>query len=110
MSVPVELLGRRVADDLAQAENAANETLQAYARLMQSMMSVRIDSDVAPYEGMTAVMRVQNAMNKIVEAQSDTAKAHKSLRDDFTRITAAPEDGQRCPTHGNLEVVKEKVA
>lgn len=98
MSMPVEFAGRRVAEDLAAAEDLANQNLHAHAKLMQSMMDVRIKTDVAPYEGMTAVMRVQTAMSKLVEAQAEIAKAHKGLRSDFTRITAIPDDGTRCPT------------
>lgn len=110
MTIPVEVLGRRVADDLAAAEDLANQTLQAHARLMQSMMEVRTMTDVAPYEGMPAVIRVQNAMSKLVEAQSDIAKAHKSLRDDFTRITAIPDNGERCPVSGSARLVQDKAA
>ncbi|MWV27007.1 hypothetical protein [Aurantiacibacter rhizosphaerae] len=106
MSMHVEHAGRRVAANLAAAEDLANQTLHAHATLMQSMMDVRTQTDVAPYEGMTAVMRVQSAMSKLVEAQADIAKAHKSLRDDFTRITAVPDDGTRCPTEKYIGAVK----
>lgn len=107
MNMPVELAGRRVAQDLEAAENLANQSLQAHAKLMQSMMEVRTQTDVAPYEGMTAVMRVQSAMNKLVEAQSEIARAHKSLRSDFSRITAMPDNGERCPVNPTVVGVEK---
>ncbi|WP_156170096.1 hypothetical protein [Aurantiacibacter luteus] len=97
MTTPVEVMGIRVADRLATAENLANQTLRAFAALQQSMMDVRTDSDVAPYEGQIAVMRVQAAAGKIVEAQSELFKAHKSLRADFCRITMLPDSNSDCP-------------
>ncbi|WP_340588350.1 hypothetical protein [Erythrobacter alti] len=106
MKMSVECAGRRVAENLAFAEDLANQSLHAHAKLMQSMMEVRTRTEVAPYEGMTAVMRVQAAMSKLVEAQGEIAKAHKSLRSDFTRITAIPDDGTRCPTEPFIEAVK----
>lgn len=110
MTIPVEVMGKRVAAHLADAENLANETLKAHARLLQSMMDVRTETDVAPYEGMPAVMRVQSAMSKLVEAQGDIAKAHKSLRDDFTRITAIPDNNERCPASGSATVMDTQAA
>jgi|GEM_PF-1973804 len=103
MKTPVEVMGRRVANRLATAEDMANHNLRAHAELMQSMMDVRIDSEIAPYEGQLAVARVQSAMSKLVEAQADLAKAHKMLRSDFQKITMIPDDGERCPTEGLTE-------
>ena len=97
MPLPLEVAGRRVAAKLADAEDLANQSLRAHAGLMQSMMDARMSADIAPYEGQIAVMRVQAAMSKIVEGQAELAKAHKSLRADFTRITMLPETGEPCP-------------
>lgn len=107
MSAPVEIIGRRVADNLAHAEDLANKSLHAHAALLQSMMDVRTQTDVAPYEGQIAVMRVQAAMSKIVEAQGEIAKAHKSMRADFCRITMIPDNGERCPTDPSIVGIKQ---
>lgn len=87
----------RVTEDLEQAEILANEALRANARLMQSMMNLRIETDLRPYEGQIAVMRVQEATAALVEAQNALAKAHKSLRSDFQRITMHADDSDPCP-------------
>lgn len=107
MTLSIQTVGRRVAENLANAEDLANQTLMAYAKLMQSMMEVRTKTDVGPYEGQIAVTRLQAAMSKIVEAQGDTVKAHKLLRTDFCKITMIPDDGTRCPTEPFVEAVKD---
>lgn len=107
MSACIKVMGRRVAERLAVAEDLANQNLRAHAALLQSMMDVRTDTDVAPYEGQIAVARLQSAMSKLVEAQSDLAKAHKTLRTDFCRITMIPDDGEPCPTNPFVEAVRE---
>lgn len=107
MSLPIEVAGRKVADRLAKAEEFANESLHAHAALMQSMMDVRTQTDVTPYAGQIAVTRVQAAMNKIVEAQADLAKAHKQLKSDFCKITMIPEDRGRCPVGPSASVVQQ---
>lgn len=94
----IETASRRVTADLDKAENLANELQRAIAQLQLSMMNLRIDTDIAPYEGQVSVVRVQQAQAKAVALQSDLLKAHKGLRSDFTRITMVPDDGDPCPT------------
>ncbi len=94
----IETAARRVAADLDKAEKLANELHRALAQLQLSMMNLRIDTDIAPYEGQISVIRVQEAQSKAVALQSDLLKAHKGLRSDFSRITMVPDDGDRCPT------------
>ncbi len=96
----LQTAGTRIAEDLDAAERLANETLRAVARLQVSMMNARIDSDLTPYDGQIAVVRVQQASASLVEAQGNLAKAHKSMREDFIKMTGLtpPEDGDRCPT------------
>ena len=105
MTATVEIMGMRVADRLAEAEDLTNQTLKAFAALQQSMMDVRTETEIAPYEGQMAVIRLQTAMGKIVEAQGELFKSHKSLRTDFCKITMIPDDGSRCPTklHNSAE-------
>ena len=62
-------------------------------------MNLRIETDIAPYEGQVSVVRVQEAQSKAVSLQTDLLKAHKGLRSDFSRITMVPDDGDRCPTN-----------
>ncbi|WP_338243168.1 hypothetical protein [Aurantiacibacter hainanensis] len=92
-----EAASQRIAADLEQAEILANELQRAIARLQLSMMNLRLDTDIAPYEGQASVIRVQEAQSKAVALQSDLLKAHKGLRSDFTRITMVPDDRDRCP-------------
>ena len=99
----------RIASDLDRAEKLANELQRALAQLQLSMMNMRIDTDVAPYEGQISVVRVQEAQSKAVGLQSDLLKAHKGLRADFSRITMLPDDQDRCPTDP-LRSKQQKVA
>ena len=94
----LEAASQRIAADLEKAETLANELQRAIAQLQLSMMNLRIDTDIAPYEGQVSVIRVQEAQSKAVALQSDLLKAHKGLRSDFTRITMVPDDRDRCPT------------
>lgn len=95
--LPINLAGKRIADDLDAAERLANESLRANAQLLLSMMNARIDSDLAPYDGQLAVSRVQQAIQQIVEAQNNLAKAHKSMRAEFIEITGVGDENRRCP-------------
>lgn len=88
----------RVTEDLDTAERLANEALRASSRLMQSMMNLRIDTDLRPYEGQIAVVRVQEATAALVDAQNALAKAHKTLRADFERISSHADNYDPCPT------------
>ena len=99
MSLPIELAGKRIADDLDAAERSANELLRHLALLQVSMMNARIDSDLAPYDGQIAVARVQQAQSQTVEAMGNLAKAHTSMRKEFIEITGYPDIG-RCPVEG----------
>lgn len=100
MSLTVEAASVRVADDLENAERAANESLRAKARLLESMMITRLEADLPQYEGQIAVIRLQQAIANDVAAMGDLAKAHKSLRSDFIKITMIPDMPGVCPTGG----------
>lgn len=94
----IEAAGVRIAAELEDAERLTNECLRAYARLQQSMMNVRLETDLPQYQGHTAVMRLQEAQKHQVEAMGQLARLHKSMRDDFLTITGLPETFGRCPT------------
>lgn len=98
--LPIRAAGKRIADDLDRAERLANESLRATAMLQVSMMNARIDSELSPYEGQIAVIRVQEAAQQLVEAQGNLAKAHKALRTDFIRVVGLPDTNDRCPVSG----------
>ncbi|MCL6252264.1 hypothetical protein M3P36_14575 [Altererythrobacter sp. KTW20L] len=106
----VEAAGARVARDLEEAERFTNESLRALARLNVSMMNVRLDTDLPQYQGQTAVIRLQEAQKQMVDAMSNLTRVHKSLRDDFTRITGLPDTPKRCPTQGISETAVKNVA
>ena len=103
----VELASQRVASDLERAEKLANELQRAIAHLQVSMMNLRIDTDIAAYEGQLSVVRVQEAQAKAVALQGDLLKAHKGLRADFCRITMIPDDQVRCPTQGATAAIRD---
>ncbi|MDG6078090.1 hypothetical protein E3U23_02635 [Erythrobacter litoralis] len=100
--LPIELAGKRIAEDLDAAERLANEFLRAAAKLQTSMMNACIDSELSPHDGQVAVARVQEAQSQIVGARANLLKAHKSMRSDFIRIVGLPDTFTRCPT-GTLE-------
>ena len=91
MSLTVETAGIRIANNLDDAERAANEALRSKARLLESMMTTRLETELPQYQGHLAVMRLQKAISDDVSSMGELAKAHKSMRDDFTRITAIPD-------------------
>lgn len=93
----IEAAGQRIAADLDDVENATNEAMRKLARLQVSMMNARLDSDLRPYDGQLAVMRVAEAQQQLVAVMSNLAKAHKSMRDDFTKIKMPTDDNDRCP-------------
>ena len=100
MSLTIQAAGIRIAADLDAAERSANETLRHIAQLQMSMMNARNDTDLNPHDGQIAVVRVQQAATKLVEATSELAKAHKSMRAEFVEITGWPDVNGSCPTTG----------
>jgi len=96
----IEAAGARVAQDLEDAERLTNESLRVLARLQLSMMNLRLDTDLPQYQGQTAVIRLQEAQKQMVDAMSNLTRVHKSMRDDFTKITSLPDEPGRCPANG----------
>ena len=100
----VEAAGVRVAEDLEAAEAAVNEAMRRVARLQLSMMNTRLDTELAQYEGQTSVVRVSQANAALVDGMNHLAKAHKQMRADFLRVTAGPDDYERCPARNLTEL------
>ncbi|RIV89218.1 hypothetical protein [Aurantiacibacter zhengii] len=103
----VETAGKRVATDLEDAERLTNETLRAMSRLQHSMLNVRLDTELPQYQGQMAIIRLQEAQKHLVDAMTNLTKMHKSLRDDFTKITGLPDEPGRCPVSRELGVADE---
>ncbi len=98
----VEAAGVRIAHELEDAERLTNECLRAYAKLQQSMMNVRLETELPQYQGHTAVMRLQEAQKHQVDAMSQLVRVHTSMREDFIKVTGTVDRGGRCPTGGLL--------
>ena len=103
----VEAAGVRIAADLEEAERLTNECIRAYARLQTSMMNVRLETELPQYQGQLAVVRLQEAQKNQVDAMSQLAKVHKSMREDYIKVTGLPDQGGRCPAppSGSLQEV-----
>lgn len=102
----LEAASVRIADDLEEAERLTNECIRAYARLQQSMINIRLDTDLPQYQGQLAVVRLQEAQKNQVDAMSQLAKVHKSMREDYLKITGLPDEVGRCAVTRVSEVAK----
>ena len=105
-TLPLHAAGTRIAADLAEAERLSNEYVRCLARLQGSMMNARLDSEMEPYDGQIAVVRVQEAQSQAVQSQGNLFKAHTSMRSDFVRMADVPDVIGRCPTEGSANIAK----
>ncbi len=105
----IEAAGARVASDLEDAERLTNESLRALARLQLSMLNVRLDTELPQYQGQLAVVRLQEAQKQMVDAMSNLTKVHKSMREDYLKITGLPDAPGRCP-RGQIALAEKTAA
>lgn len=96
--------GTRFARELEDAEMLTNQAIAAYAKIKQTMVAVRLDTDLPQYAGQESLMRLQKGETLLVEAMSNLARVHAGLRKDFIRETASPDMPGHCPTRGHNEL------
>jgi hypothetical protein len=77
--MPLEVAQLRIARDLHQAEAALDEALVKQAHLLQTMVSARRDTGVAPFLGQDALMRLVKSQQAMLDAGGELARVHGRL-------------------------------
>lgn len=74
-----QLHADRVRTDLGALEAAIDSALVAAAKLTQSLVTARRDSNVAVHTGQVALMRLQRAQSHLVAGSSDVFRVHDEM-------------------------------
>ena len=69
----------RLRTDLGALESAIDATLAAAAKLTQSMLTARRESDVPVHTGQIALMRLQRAQAHLIAGSSDVFRVHDEM-------------------------------
>ena len=77
--MPLSVAQLRIARDLHQAEAALDEALVRQAQLLQTMVSARRDTGVAPFLGQEALMRLVKSQQAMLDAGGELARVHGRL-------------------------------
>ncbi len=98
MTVPVAQL--RIARDIRQAEDALNDALLKHSSLFTSMVSARQATEVGPFGGHEALLRLAKTQQALLDAGGNLARVHGSLLDVQRELCGAEE----CPPDEPREV------
>lgn len=77
--MPLAVAQLRIARDLHQAEAALDEALVRQAQLLQTMVSARRETGVAPFLGQDALMRLLKSQQVLLDAGGELARVHGRL-------------------------------
>jgi len=66
----------RIARQLKDAEQKADEALLALSELMTTLLHARASTDVVPHTGQAALMRLAQAQRSIIDGGSDLFRVH----------------------------------
>lgn len=69
----------RIVRDLREAEEALDNALLRQSALLTTMIEARRDTEVAPFVGQGALMRLTKSHQGLVTAGTDLARVHSNL-------------------------------
>ena len=70
----------RITQQIEDAESLANAALQAQARLMDTLVTARIDTGGAITQGHEAIARLQKAQSQTISTCADLGRVHSAMR------------------------------
>ncbi len=86
---------QRITRDLRHAEAALDEALLRQARLLSTMVHARRETDVSPFLGQDAMMRLVRSQQAMLNAGGELARVHGRLSDIAEEMLIGTDP---CPT------------
>eukprot|EP01037_Dinobryon_pediforme_P003672 gene3672-3721_t len=86
---------QRISRDLREAEAALDEALLRQARLLSTMVHARRETDVSPFLGQDAMMRLLRSQQAMLNAGGELARVHGRLSDIAEEMLIGTDP---CPT------------
>lgn len=100
----------RIARELPTAERAVDQALLESARLMQTLVTARIDTNTPAKTGQVALIRLANSQQSLVGASNDLLRVHAEMLKIGEAEKMLPDHNGDCPENGELDVGHLSVA
>lgn len=81
MTMTFAVANMRVSRDIREAERALDEALLRHSALFASMVSARRETDLEPFTGHEALLRLAKSQQALLDAGGDLARVHGQLLD-----------------------------
>lgn len=91
----------RITRELHEAEAAIDHALIRQANLLASMVQARRESDVGPFTGQEALLRLAASQKAMLDASGEMARVHGKLLDVGREVGTILVDD--CPPTGRVE-------
>lgn len=98
MTLNISAATARLAREVPQTEHNIDQALIALSNLMSSMVTARQIEGVAPGTGEMAIQHVGKAMEGLIAASGEVAKAHARLRKIYQETAGFDTDDVSCAT------------
>lgn len=98
-STGIAVHGMRITRDLHQVEAALDEALIRQANLLATMVRARRETEVGPFTGQEALLRLAASQRAVLDASGEIARVHGKLLDVGRELGSFIDD---CPPAGSL--------
>lgn len=102
MTMTFAVANMRVSRDIREAERALDEALLRHSALFASMVSARRETDLEPFTGHEALLRLAKSQQSLLDAGGDLARVHGQLLDIQREKSGADECPPEEKTGGHL--------
>ena len=79
MTMTFAVANMRVARDIREAERALDEALLRHSTLFSSMVTARQETELEPFTGHEALLRLAKSQQALLDAGGDLARVHGQL-------------------------------
>lgn len=79
MTMTVSVASMRISREIRDAEAALDEALIRHANLFSSMVTARRETEVGPFTGHEALLRLARSQQSLLDAGGDLARVHGQL-------------------------------
>ena len=104
MDVPVARM--RIARDITEAEKALDEALIRHSSLFTTMVAARRESEIGPFTGHEALLRLAKSQQALLEAGGNLARVHGTLLEvqkEVAGVDSCPGIAPRGQSTGTLD-------
>lgn len=103
MTMSKSVARMRIARELQSAESALNDALLKQSSLFTTMVAARRDTEVEPFTGQDALLRLARSQQSLLSAGGDLARIHGKMLDISEKIVGFDECPDELKPMGQLE-------